>query len=931
LLLCAFGIYVLAQADSHAAVSQTQAMWKAGLARVVITPEHSMWMAGYAARTKPSEGKVHDLYAKALALEACPEPGRGNAQARPEQSRRGTRLVIVTADLIGFPREFRDQMEKDVSQRFGLRPQGLLLNASHTHSGPELRTWRATQTFDLPDEQIELSKQYTETLAGKLVELVGRAIEDLTPAQLSYMHARAGFAMNRRLETERGYTIAPNADGPVDHDVPVLRVDGPDGKLRALLFGYACHNTTLDFYQFCGDYAGFAQQYLEEAHPGVAAMFMIGCGGDQNPVPRRTLEWAQQHGRELANGVEAALLTRPRPVRGPLRLALEEVTLELTEPPSRKQLSQQAQSTDKYARWHAEDMLRELKEKGRICTTYPYLVQVAQFGDDLTMIGLAGEVVVDYSLRLKADSRPCLRRGSLPPRKRGVTPAQAGVTGPAVWVAGYCNDVFGYVPSERVLREGGYEARGAILYYGTIATPFAPSVENLIVGKVHELVERGNKPSSSPEGLVARTYNSGFAQAHDCYNSMGTGSDGKIYYALSSESFEVGAQMFCYDPATDKIEHLGDITEACGEKDSRTIAQGKVHVNFVERDGKLYFATHVGYYSIIDGMEKIGIPPQGYKPYPGGHFLAFDMVARKFQDLAKAPHGEGILSMTMDTRRGRLYGLTWPTGYFIRYDLADKELKNLGPISRQGENGKGENYRTLCRSLVVDPGDGSCYFTTGDGDILRYRYDRNCIEAVAGDDMRKDYFGLYDPTSPGHMGYNWRQTLWCEPEKVVYGVHGNSGYLFRFNPLSSQVEVLDRITSLPSKRSGMFDQFSYGYLGFALGPDGRTIHYLTGGPVYVEGRRVTGKTKTAMGESKGLENLHLVTYDIKTAKYTDHGPIFFENGQRPVYVNSIAVGKDGTVYALSRITEARPEPGRGNSHTRADLISMKINRHKGTE
>jgi len=884
LLLCAFGTFVLPQAGSHAAGSQTQAMWKAGLAKVVITPEHSMWMAGYAARTKPSEGKVHDLHAKALALEACPEPGRGDAQ--------GTRLVIVTADLIGFPREFRDQMEKDVSRRFELRPQGLLLNASHTHCGPELRTWRATQTFDLPPEQIELSKQYSEELRGKLTELVGRAIEDLAPAQLSYMHARAGFAMNRRLETERGYTIAPNADGPVDHAVPVLRVDDPNGQLRALLFGYACHNTTLDFYQFCGDYAGFAQQYLEEAHPGVAAMFMSGCGGDQNPSPRRTLEWAKQHGRALANGVEAALLAQPRPLRGPLRLALEEVTLELAEPPNREQLSQQAQSADKYERRHAEDMLRELKEKGRICTTYPYLVQVAQFGDDLTVIGLAGEVVVDYSLRLKAE-----------------------LAGPPVWVAGYCNDVFGYVPSERVLQEGGYEARGAILYYGTTATPFAPSVENLIVRKVHELVELGNRPSSTPEGLVARAHNSGFAQAHDSYNGMGTGSDGKIYYALSSESFEVGAQMFCYDPVADKIEHLGDITEACGEKDSRTIVQGKVHVNFVERDGRLYFATHVGYYSIIEGMEKIGIPPQGYKPYPGGHFLAFDMATRKFEDLAKAPHGEGILSMTMDTRRGRLYGLTWPTGYFIRYDLAAKELKDLGPISRQGENGKGENYRTLCRSLVVDPGDGSCYFTTGDGDILRYRYDRDCIEAVPGDDMRKDYFGVYDPTSPGHMGYNWRQTIWYEPEKVVYGVHGNSGYLFRFDPQTPQVEVLDRMTSLPSKRSGMFDQFSYGYLGFALGQDGRTIHYLTGGPVYVEGKRVTGKTKTAMGESKGIENLHLVTYDIKAGKYTDHGPIFFQNGQRPSYVNSIAVGKDGTVYTLSRITE--------EGHTRADLISIR--------
>lgn len=203
--------------------------------------------------------------------------------------------------------------------------------------------------------------------------------------------------------------------------------------------------------------------------------------------------------------------------------------------------------------------------------------------------------------------------------------------------------------------------------------------------------------SASSAGLIARTYNSGFELAHDTYNGMSVAGDGRIYYVLSSESFKVGAQMYCYDPAADKIKHLGDLTEACGEKGAKSIVQGKSHVNFVEHNGKLYFATHVGYYSLIDGMEKIGVPPAGYKPYPGGHFLAYDMTTGEFQDLAKAPRGEGILTMNMDTRRGRLYGITWPSGRFIRYDLAANDLKDLGAISRQGENGKGEDYRTLCR------------------------------------------------------------------------------------------------------------------------------------------------------------------------------------------------------------------------------------------
>ena len=422
----------------------------------------------------------------------------------------------------------------------------------------------------------------------------------------------------------------------------------------------------------------------------------------------------------------------------------------------------------------------------------------------------------------------------------------------------------------------------------------------------------GNPPSSAR--LIARTYNSGFDLAHDTYNGMSVASDGRIYYVLSSESYETGAQMYCYDPATDKIKHLGDLTEACGEKGAKTIAQGKSHVNFIESDGKLYFATHLGFYSLIDGMEKAGVPPEGYKPYPGGHLLAYDMTTGQFQDLAIVPRSEGILTMNMDTRRGRLYGLTWPTGRFFHYDLATKKLKDFGPMARQGEDGKGENYRTICRSIAVDPQDGSVYFTTGDGDILRYKYDSDSIEVVKGDNMKKDYFGLYDVTSPGHMGYNWRQTIWNQSEKAIYGVHGNSGYLFRFDPRTERVDVIERITSAPSKRCGMFDQFSYGYLGFSPGPDGDTINYLTGGPVYVDGKRVRGKDKTAMGESKGIENLHLITYNIPTGKYTDQGPIFFTNGERPSYVNSIAVGKDLTVYTLGRITE--------NAHTRIDLISI---------
>jgi hypothetical protein len=420
--------------------------------------------------------------------------------------------------------------------------------------------------------------------------------------------------------------------------------------------------------------------------------------------------------------------------------------------------------------------------------------------------------------------------------------------------------------------------------------------------------------AASAPRLVAHTYNSGFPEAHDTYNGMGRGSDGNIYYVLSSESIDVGAQMYCFEPKSKRITHLGDLTQACGEKGLNAIPQGKSHVNFVEADGKLYFASHVGVYTIIDGMEKMGVPPEGYKPYPGGHLLAYQLKAGKFVDLALAPEHEGILALNMDTNRGRLFGLTWPSGYFFRYDLATRNLKNFGKTCAEGENGKGGAYRTICRSICVDPDSGRAWFTTSEGTILVYRPGPDAVEPVPGEDMRKDYFGLYDPTSPGHMGYNWRQTVWYGPGKMIYGVHGNSGYLFRFDPRAPRLEVLDRLTSEPSKRSGMFDQFSYGYLGFTLGPDGHTLYYLTGAPIYVDGKRLAGKGSTAKGEAKGLEDLHLVTYDILKAKYVDRGAIFYENGQRPLYVNSIATGREGSAYFLARITES--------GKTRTDLVEV---------
>lgn len=416
--------------------------WKAGVARIQITPTQSLWMTGFAARTNASAGTLQELYAKALALE--------------DES--GQRTVLVTTDLLGFPSGVAHDIAERTQKQYGLSRERLILNSSHTHGAPALEhPQRMLYGARATAEQCRDIEDYTHELEGKVVAVIGAALKDLRPAQLSFGQGETSFAKNRR----------GNPSGPVDYSVPLLRVDSATGELRAVVFGYACHNTTLlaDVCQFHGDYAGFAQVRLEAVHPGAVALFVQGCGGDIGTSPRGTVELAQQYGQMLAAAVDRAMGGPLRPIRGPLKSAFATQPVAFAPPPSREALQAQLQDKDLYHRWHAQEMLKQLDHEGRLPTEYPYPLQVWQFGQDLTLVAMAGEVVVDYALRLKKE-----------------------FGADKLWVAGYCNDVFAYIPSLRVLREGGYEGGDAMIYY-VQPGPFAPSVEETIVGKIHQMVE----------------------------------------------------------------------------------------------------------------------------------------------------------------------------------------------------------------------------------------------------------------------------------------------------------------------------------------------------------------------------------------------------------------------------------------------------------
>jgi neutral ceramidase len=439
-----------------ASTYQSNSTWHAGVATVDITPEESLWMAGYARRSQPSQGVALPLHAKALAL----QPGRQ------------TPAVLVTVDLLGVTARMTDSVAAQVRRRNGLSRADLLFNASHTHCGPIVDE-QLSVAYDLTLAQWHAIRAYTERLEAKMVSVIGDALARLRPARVAYGRGRTTFAANRRVK------FSP--DGPVDHSVPVLKVDQSDGRPMAIVFGYACHNTTLPdtFVQYHGDYAGVAQAELEERHRGTVALFVAGCGADANPKPRGTLDLVQEHGTALADAVDRALPSTLG-MAPALRTAYAIVELPFVGAEPRERWKRQLDIPEVYLRRHAQAMDELLVRHGRLPPSQPDPIQVWRFGPPspkastkgdsaMTLVALGGEVVVDYALRLAREY----------PRE-------------AMWVAGYSNDVFGYVPSVRVLREGGYEGADAMIYYARPG-PFTDAVEETIVDQVRRLMSMEEK------------------------------------------------------------------------------------------------------------------------------------------------------------------------------------------------------------------------------------------------------------------------------------------------------------------------------------------------------------------------------------------------------------------------------------------------------
>jgi hypothetical protein len=379
----------------------------------------------------------------------------------------------VTTDIVGYVAEISKKIARMVEDRFDIPRERLMLTASHTHSGPVIRR-NLIGMYEIPDDHVGLVREYLDNFPALVVKAIEESLENLEPCLVRWGVGSAGFAVNRREYTVDGVVNGKNPIGPVDRAVPVLSVKREDGSTKAIAFGYACHNTVLGIYQWNGDYAGFAQVYIEKEMPGTVALFANGCGGDINPLPRKKIELAEKYGKELGESVLAVLGTAMSEVTGPIQAAYEEIPLSLTQQPSREDLEKQLQDPSKYVRHRAEWSLAILEEKGILETEIPYPVQIWKFADTLQMTSLGGEACVDYSLRLKHE---------LGREKQ--------------WVIAYANDVMAYIPSLRVLYEGGYEGGDSMVYFGLHGT-WKPETEQQIVEAVHRLSQKASGPSDGP-------------------------------------------------------------------------------------------------------------------------------------------------------------------------------------------------------------------------------------------------------------------------------------------------------------------------------------------------------------------------------------------------------------------------------------------------
>lgn len=406
------------------------------------------------------------------------------------------------------------------------------------------------------------------------------------------------------------------------------------------------------------------------------------------------------------------------------------------------------------------------------------------------------------------------------------------------------------------------------------------------------LVEKTTVPLASLERRIdCEFFQPDFLVADCNYHSLASASDGKIYFTLGTHAPGSAARFYSFDPRTETISFVAEMDKVVGEDAAGDISQGKIHTRFFEHGGKLWFASHTSFY-------EEGLPGVNYgerTPYSGGHFMSYDLATEKFEDLATVFPSEGIISMTMDKENEVLYGITWPSGLLVSYDVKADDLRTWGAVQDRGEWGPHpEEWDRICRTLGVDP-EGSVYGSTMDGRIWKYdRKEARRVSYIDGLDLSKVPFTQSaSETLKGDFQNNWRVIEWNPDTNSFWGVLFETATLFEFDPANTYIRSVADLR--PEPYQGMPRNPETSQLGFLLGPN-NTIFYLAHGPAI----EIEGKPKVQSG-------LYLFTYEIDKGKFTNHGAVISSDQRRPFFAESLTTGADDHLYTVAWVEVTDPE------------------------
>jgi putative membrane-bound dehydrogenase-like protein len=442
-VLCVLVLHSVGQMMLAASVDA--AAYQVGLAKIDITPQGPIRLSGFSFRQTESVGVRQHIYARAMAIRSA---GGGTA-------------VLVTVDSIGIPVAIRDDVARRLQAKAKIPTECVAICATHSHTTPMLSgVLRTMFGAPVPPDQQQRIDQYTRQLTNNLERVALDAVADLKPSRLAFGIGKVGFSINRRTK-----------GGPVDHELPVLAIIAPDGKVRGIYVNYACHCVVLSDYKVSGDWAGCAAEELEKRYPDSVALISIGCGADSNPacgVTGDKVEFARKYAGQIADEVERLVHTKLTDISASIDCQLKPIKLALHPLPSREEWAEHSKTKGPEG-YYAQVQLARFDAGKKLPTEISYPIQTWKFSKSLAVVFLPGEVVVDYSLRLKRE-----------------------LDSTRLWINAYSNDAPAYIPSERILREGGYEGGGAMVYYD-LPAPFAAGLEDKIIAAVHAQLDEGFK------------------------------------------------------------------------------------------------------------------------------------------------------------------------------------------------------------------------------------------------------------------------------------------------------------------------------------------------------------------------------------------------------------------------------------------------------